>query len=133
VRSAIERLLANFPDAPPLTGDDAAGYEASWINDGLSAGIRTYAKRVAVFLADAEVDVSTISQATELLRGIFEDRYVAVAGFKDGALIKCYLAPANDIGAGLNSRTHVYQGPLASPIDELRVRSWSGSLDKGEP
>src|SRR5262245_26444438 len=128
-RSVIERVLANFPDAPPVEGNDAAGYEASWARDGLSAGIRMQAKRATIFLGIAEAEVSTASQATELLRGIFEDRYVAVATYKDDALIKCYIAPVEDIGAGLNNATHVYQGPLALPVDQLRVRSWSGALD----
>lgn len=131
MRAAIERVLAAFPDAPALAGDEATGFEASWIKEGLPAGVRTYEKQVAVFLGDAETEVSTVSQAIEMLRGIFEDRYVAVAGFKNEALVKCYLAPADNIGAGLNSPTHVYLGPVASAIDELRVRSWSGALDEG--
>lgn len=128
-RSLIESVLRNFPGAPQIVGDETEGYEAVWTGEGLSAGIRTRPNRVTVFLGDAEAEVATAAQATDLLRGIFADEYVAVATYKDRALLKCYIAPAVDIGAGLNSATHVYQGPLATPADQLRIMSWSGALD----
>jgi hypothetical protein len=131
-RSVIEQVLATFPDASAISGDDAVGFEASWAGDGISAGIRTHGKQITIFLGDAEMQVSTVSQAAELLRGIFEDRYVAVGGFKAHARVKGYIAPSDNISVGLTSPTHVYQGPIALPIDELRVRSWSGLLDAGE-
>jgi hypothetical protein len=81
------------------------------------------------FLAEAIAEVTSISAATELLRGIFEDRVVAVAAFSNEALLRCYIAPANDIGAGLNSPNHFYLGPIATPADEVRIVSWSGELE----
>ena len=132
MRQAFERVAANFSDAPPVTSNDLGGLEMTWRNGEVSAGLRSYGKEVAVFLAEGEAQVTSISTAIEILRGIFEDRFVAVAAFKDKALLRCcYVAPASDIGAGLNSPTHIYVGPIATPADEIRIRSWSGALDAG--
>jgi hypothetical protein len=129
MREALQRVAANFPDAPPITGDDDAGFEIVWSNGHAVTGLRTFEKQVLVFLDEAVAEVTSVSAATDLLRGIFEDRIVAVAAFKDEALLKCYLAPANDIGAGLNNPNHFYIAPIALPADEVRIRSWSGELD----
>jgi hypothetical protein len=131
MREAFERVAARFPDAPPVTSNDLGGLEAAWSNGDIAAGLRSHGKEVVVFLAEAEAQVTSISMAVEILRGIFEDRLVAVAAFKDKALIRCYVAPAGDIGAGLNSPTHVYMGPIATAADEIRIRSWSGARDAG--
>lgn len=131
MREAFERVAANFPDAPPITGDQESGFEMAWSNDHATAGLRTIEKQVLVFLDEAVTEVTSVSAATELLRGIFEDRFVAVAALKNDALLKCYIAPADDIGAGLNSPNHFYVSPIAMPADEIRIRSWSGTLDGG--
>jgi hypothetical protein len=131
MRDALERVASNFPDPPTVSGDEESGFEFAWENRTMSAGLRTYGKQVVVFLAEAEAEVTSISAASELLQGIFEDRFVAVATFKTEALVRCYIAPANDIGTGLNSPTHVYLGPIATAVDEVRIRSWSGALDAG--
>lgn len=131
MRDALERVASNFADRPAISGDDDQGLEFAWTNGTLSAGLRNYGTQVVVFLAEAEAEVTSISDAAELLRGIFDDRVVAVAAFNDEALVRCYLAPVGNIGAGLNSPTHIYQGPIATAVDEVRIRSWSGALDAG--
>ncbi|MEJ0059059.1 MAG: hypothetical protein WDM79_05550 [Terricaulis sp.] len=129
LRTAFEQIASSFPNSSGVTGDNDAGFEVAWTGATVPAGVRSYGKQVVVFLAEAESEVVSVSAATELLSGIFNDVYVAVLGFKNDALIRCYIAPANNIGAGLNSPTHVYLGPIATPVDELRIRSWSGALD----
>jgi hypothetical protein len=129
MRDALARVAASFPNAPPITGDEETGFEIAWTNEHTSAGLRTFERQVFVFLAEAIAEVTSISAATELLRGIFEDRVVAVAAFSNEALLRCYIAPANDIGAGLNSPNHFYLGPIATPADEVRIVSWSGELE----
>ena len=129
MREALERVLSHFPTPPPIVTDGNGGFEAAWSNERVSAGLRTFERQVFVFLSDAIVEVTSVSEATEILRGIFADRIVAVAAFASDALLRCYLAPADNIGAGLNNPNHFYLGPIATPADQVRVRSWSGALD----
>ena len=131
MRDALESVASNFPNRPTVSGDEHSGFEFAWRNGTISAGLRSYGQYVVVFLAEAQVEVTTTSAAIELLRGIFGDQFVAVAAFKNKTLVRSCIAPANDIGAGLNNPTHTHLGPVATAIDEVRVRSWSGALDAG--
>ena len=118
MREALQRVAANFPDAPPITGDDEAGFEVVWSNGHAVAGLRTFEKQVLVFLDEAVAEVTSVSAATDLLRGIFEDRIVAVAA--------CPGFVPQTLGATKTSLAHFFYNKVLMLIPAARTADVSG-------
>ena len=111
------------------------GFTVTWSNDHADVGVYTHQKGACVFFNGAEQEVSTLNDARDLLRRIFEDEIVAVTAYEKGDVSYTRMAPAADPAATLptpSAWTVVTGQRFVPDIDDIVIATWSGGeQDRG--
>ncbi len=105
------------------------GFTITWSNDHADVGVQTHQTGASVFFNSAEQEVSTLDDARDLLRRIFQDEVVSVTAYEKGALSYSRLAPAADPAATLptpSAWTIVSGQRFVPDIDDLMITTWTG-------
>ncbi len=117
----LQKLAAAFPDAPAIQ------ISLIWENEQSTAGVVSAADGTYVFLNNAQQNVETLGEASELLARIFRDEVVALTAYQGEALVNCVLGPADDPPAGFGGLSRPYSSSRQEPdIDSVLIENWSG-------
>ena len=108
-------------------GDVTASY-VEWTNRDLSLMLGVDDDGAYVTLMNVTRDADSIAEAVAIVRAIFCDEVIAVAGYDNEMLVYADLAPWDAPTRGIGKLDGVNGGPVP-PINRFQVCSWSGKLD----
>lgn len=129
IEKVFDAIASALPDHPPRRRviQDGQGL-LTWRRRDYRAGLRVYPERHGkgawVFFGKAWMHVGSTGEAIALLRGILEGEVVEVIGLRGGREVHRRLAPADDLGHGVNHYDRDHRIVEVPMIDRIEARRW---------
>lgn len=129
IEEVFDAIASALPDHLPRRRviQDGQGL-LTWRKRDYRAGLRVYpemhGKGAWVFFGKAWMHVGSGGEAIALLRDILEGEVVEVIGLRGGREVDRRLAPADDMGHGVNHYDRDHRIVEVPVIDRIEVRRW---------
>lgn len=129
IEEVFDAIASALPEHPPRRRviQDGQGL-LTWRKRDYRAGLRVYPERHGrgawVFFGKAWMHVGSGGEAIALLRDILEGEVVEVIGLRGGREVDRRLAPADDMGHGVNHYDRDHRIVEVPVIDRIEVRRW---------